>query len=157
MNVHEELRTCLAEYMKIEERLKVLNDEREALRTKMRGLLMESRVSGCNVLLEKTLLNVRLTHNTTITYDEPLLRERLKENYPKILKPDIKKIRSHMAEIEPLLKPLLETIGSPSRTRIKEKIESGELRMEDFKNAFQKTEKSTLYVRKMQHQEDPFF
>jgi uncharacterized protein (UPF0335 family) len=145
--------------MQVEEKIEGLNAEREALRAQMKSLLLESRVSGCDVQLESVLLNVRLTRHETISYDENLLRKQLKEKYPTILKPDIKKIRAHLAKIEPLLAPLLDTIGSPSRVLIKEKIESGELHVQDFKNTFQKMEKNTLYVKKLfQRQEStPFF
>jgi hypothetical protein len=72
----------------------------------------------------------------------------LGREYDRILLPDIAKIRRHLVELGPVLAPDLEKIGSPSRPKIRQLVSSGEIPLDIFRSAFQKIQKSILFVKK---------
>jgi len=51
-------------------------------------------------------------------------------------------------ELSPILAPHLEKIGSPSREKIRQLVSSGEIPLDIFRGAFQKIQKSILFVKK---------
>ncbi len=95
---------------------------------------------------EPAILDLR--QHTEVRYNEALLQQRLGPRYARILSPDLKKIRQHLQEITPALTPYLDKIGSHSRDIIKQLILSGEFDKHEFQGAFEKVEKTTLYVKK---------
>jgi hypothetical protein len=148
MDRSAELHRLLAEYRVMEMEMARLEETRKTLRAAIQGLLeaegktaFAAAVNGEQILLE-------LKTHTEIRYDETLLRTRLGNDYHRVLKPDIAKIRRHLAELGPILAPHLDIIGSPSRDKIRQLVSSGEIRLEAFRGTFQKIQKSILFVRK---------
>ena len=91
-------------------------------------------------------LKVRYTATPQVRYDEERLRQRLGDRYVHILGPDPRKLRAHLAEIEPLLEPMLPVIGSPTPDKVRSAIASGIVAKEEFQGAFEKSVKRTLIV-----------
>ena len=97
-----------------------------------------------------TPVKVRYARETVVEYDEPVLRERLGERYVHVVRPDPRKIRSHLAELEPLLAPALARIGTPDRDRVRAAVERGLVRTEEFAGAFRKQTRTRLAVMRAQ-------
>ncbi len=148
MNTREELQVILAEYRKIEKELEYLEQQKQALREKIRGLLEDSGRTHYFIVVDNEPVVLDLKQHTEVRYNEALLQQRLGPKYGRILSPDLKKIRQHLQEITPALTPYLDKIGSPSRAIIKELILHGEFDKHEFQGAFEKVEKTTLYVKK---------
>ena len=55
-------------------------------------------------------------------------------------------IKTHLAEVTPLLAPLLQQVGSPSREKVKAAVESGVVERHAFDGAFTKTDSSVFSV-----------
>jgi len=97
-------------------------------------------------LVDAEEVGIRCIPQTVVTYDEPLLRERLGNRYAEILEIDIKKLKDNLADVTSLLSPALDRIGTPSREKVRDAIETGGLDPNLFKGAFTKTEKLQFAV-----------
>ena len=150
MNTKEELQVVLAEYRLIEEQLEYLEQQKQILREKIRGLLENERRNHYFLVVDNEPVALDLKKHTEVRYNEALLRQRLGPRYVRVLAPDLKKIRQHLQEITPALTPYLDRIGAPSRDIIKQLILSGEFSTSEFQGTFEKVQKTTLYVRKPQ-------
>ena len=100
-----------------------------------------------DTVIGDTCLRAAVRTSTVVDYDEEGLRLRLGPRYKTVLEPDIKKIRKNLAELQPVLEPHLDTIGSVSRDLVQQNILSGELSSADFAGLFSKREKNVLYVK----------
>ncbi len=150
MNTKEELQAILTEYHLIENQLEYLEQQKQALREKIRGLLEDEGRTHYFIVVDDQPVALDLKEYTEVRYNEALLQQRLGPRYTRILSPDLKKIRQHLQEITPALTPYLDKIGSPSRDIIKQLILSGEFGKNEFQGTFEKVQKTTLYVRKPQ-------
>ena len=148
MNTREELQVILTEYRMIEKELEYLEQQKQALREKIRGLLKEEGRTRYFIVVDNEPVVLDLRQHTEVRYNEALLQQRLGPKYVRILSPDLKKIRQHLQEITPVLTPYMDKIGSPSRDIIKQLILSGEFDKHEFQGTFEKVEKTTLYVKK---------
>jgi len=148
MNRAAELHRLLAEYLVMEKEMARLDEARKTLRAAIQGLLEAEGKSAFAVIVDGKQILLELKTYTEIRYDETLLRTRLGTDYHRILKPDMTKIRRQLAELSAVLAPHLETIGSPSREKIKQLVSSGEIALDAFRGTFQKIQKSILFVRK---------
>ena len=79
-------------------------------------------------------------------YDEPVLQERLGSRYNEILAPNLKKIRHCLADLTPILTPVLNRIGSPDPDMVRVAIERGTLSKADFTGAFRKRTRRIVSV-----------
>jgi hypothetical protein len=149
-----ELHQLLAEYQVLEKELARLEEAKKTMRAAIQKLLEEEGKSSFLLTVNGEPILLELKTHVEIRYDENLLRSRLGKDYGRILQPDIAKIRHHLAELSPILTPHLDQIGSPSRTIIKQLVSTGEISLEVFRGAFQKIQKSILFVRK--HFSEPF-
>ncbi|MBF0223843.1 MAG: hypothetical protein HQK76_00185 [Desulfobacterales bacterium] len=148
ISIKEELKETLAKYRIIEQELENLEKQKQMLRSKIQLLLENLGQTSYNTVIEEKPIALQLKYQTDIKYNEELLKHRLGDKYIHILEPDLKKIKQHLHEITPALAHYMETIGSPSRDKIKELILGGEFDKQDFSGAFKKIHKTTLYVKK---------
>ena len=88
----------------------------------------------------------KVISKTDIKYDESILQNRLKDKYNDILELDMCKVKENMKFIEEILGDELVRVGKPSASKIKKHIELGNLSIQDFKDAFDKTKTSKLIV-----------
>ena len=143
-----EIEGVLSRYLEVQGQLRRLREEREQLRD---ALL--AHVAGLEgrfwfpVVGGETLM-VSRRRRVEIDYDEDLLRQRLGERYTRILRPDVRKLRRHLDDVEGALEPVLALIGSPHPDRVRSAIESGEVQSEEFQGAFKKGLKESLTVRR---------
>jgi len=148
MDRSTELNRLLAEYRVMEKEMARLDETKKTLRAAIQRVLDEEGKSAYAAIVNGEPIVLQLKTQTEIRYDENLLRTRLGREYDRILQPDIAKIRRHLMELEPVLAPHLEKIGSPSRQKIRQLVSSGEIPLEVFRGAFQKIQKSILFVKK---------
>jgi uncharacterized protein (UPF0335 family) len=135
----------LAQYHDIIQQLKQLEDEKTSLREEIRELVQRA---GCPVstMIGDTRVNARVVTSVKVDYDEAGLRERLGDRFRSILVVDAKKVRRHLDELQPVLEPYLDTLGSVSQERVAEQITTGRMSSSEFAGLFKKEHKSTLYV-----------
>lgn len=148
MSRDAEMRRLLAEYRVVEKELARLEETKKSLRAEMKRLLEETGQRAFSAVVDGEPVSLELKTHTEIRYDEALLRTRLGRDYDRILQPDMAKIRSHLMELSPALVPHLDKIGSPSRVKIRQLISSGAIPLDAFRGAFQKVQKSILFVKK---------
>lgn len=148
MEITEELKPILEQYRKIEQELENLEQRKQTLRTRIQGVLDGKGQTFHSQMVNGEPMILVLKQHTEIRYNEEILRRRLGNEYVSILKPDLKKIKTHLQEITPALLPYLEKIGTPSRETIKYLIGEGKLEQQQFQGAFEKTMKTTLFVKK---------
>lgn len=138
----------LARYSEIEQKLAALNEEREQIRTQIKSHLLGTGRHFLVAHQPNESFEIEVKHRVNVTYDEAKLKQRLGERYRLILEPDLKKLRQNLPQLKPALTPYLELIGSPTKERVQEKITSGEMQLDDFRGAFEKTSVDTLYIRR---------
>jgi hypothetical protein len=141
----------LSEYRIMEKEMARLEDIKKTLRGAIQKLLEEEGKSAFAAIVNGEQIILELKTHTEIRYDENLLRTRLGREYDRILQPDMAKIRHHLVELGPVLAPHLGKIGSPSREKIRQLVSSGEILLDVFRGAFQKVQKSILFVKKHPH------
>lgn len=140
-----DLNQLLAQYHDIIQQLKQLEEKKNSLREEIRELVQ--RAGGpVSMMIGDTQVNARVVTSVKVDYDEAGLRERLGDRFRSILALDAKKVRRHLDELQPVLEPYLDTIGSVSQERVAEQITSGRMSPTEFAGLFKKEHKSTLYV-----------
>ena len=143
-----EMESVLARYLEIQAEERRLREEKgrlqEALMAHLAGL--EGKF-WCPVVAGQPLI-VSYARSVEIAYDEELLRERLGERYRRILRPDPRKLKARLDDVESCLEPVLDLIGSPHPDRVRSAVRSGVVSQEEFRGAFTKTEKHRIAVRR---------
>ena len=130
----------LRRYVAIQRQAKQLEEEKQALRDRLVLHMSQQRRTWWKTQMDGTDINVKCTPITEVTYNELLLRERLGDRYVEILDVDLKKMKDHLPEAQPLLAPLLNLVGTPSREKVRDAIERGRIEPRLFDGAYTKTE-----------------
>jgi len=146
--IRAELEATLREYQGNERKLDALTEEKQRLRERIQRLLRAMGKACYDATLGDEQIMLSLKTRSEIQYDEETLRRKLGQRYHLILEPDIKKIRRSLGALRTALGPHLDRIGSPSRELVRKRVLSGELAQQDFEGTFEKTEKTTLYVKR---------
>jgi hypothetical protein len=136
----------LKRYVEIQEAVEKLEIEKKQCREKLVAHMQETGQSLWSTSLDTKQLTVRYFSKTTIKYDEALLQQRLGDKYLYLLEPDMAKIKTHLQEVTPLLQPVLQQIGSPSREKVKAAVEAGTIDRKAFEGAFTKGDASVFSV-----------
>jgi hypothetical protein len=137
---------ALKRYVEIQEAVAKLEDEKKQCREKLVAHMHETGQSLWSTSLDAKQLTVRYFSKTTVKYDEALLQQRLGDTYLQLLEPDLSKIKAHLQEVAPLLKPLLQQVGTPSREKVKAAVEAGTIDRKAFEGAFTKVDSSIFSV-----------
>ena len=137
---------ALRRYIAIQRETKRLKEEQHTLRDVIARYMQTRQKTHWQTLVDAEEVGIRCIPQTVVTYDEPLLRERLGNRYAEILEIDIKKLKDNLADVTSLLSPALDRIGTPSREKVRDAIETGGLDPNLFKGAFTKTEKLQFAV-----------
>jgi hypothetical protein len=148
MEAENKLQDLLIRYQEIDQELERLEIEKKALRESIKENLRDSGKFFHSSAVGDEQYILELKESTEVQYDEKILAQRLGKDYLLILKPDIKKIRQHLHEMQPAWAPYLAQIGTPSRAFIRRQISNGVLDQQAFQGAFKKIHKETLYVKK---------
>lgn len=141
-----EIEKTLKEYTQLQQEEQKLKERKQALREKLKAHLRSSGDHVWTPNVNEMQLKIRYRSAANVQYDEEKLRTRLGDRYHALLKPDLKKLRAELPNIENELEPLLDRIGSPSPEKVKAAVESGTVSAADFKGAFKKTVKEYLTV-----------
>jgi hypothetical protein len=145
-----DIKATLKRYLEIQREDHELQEEKAQLQKLITEYLSKSPEGFWFPVVDGTELKVRYARDTEIEYDENLLRSRLGEKYKCLLKPDLRKIRQHLPELEEILSPVLDMVGTPDRDKVKAAIDSGDVSRETFSGAFRKETKTRLAVMKFQ-------
>jgi hypothetical protein len=148
-----ELGKTLARYLEIQQEERRLAEEKNRLRDVLAAHMDKMGRSLWFPIVAGQELKVRYNSVPQVLYNEELLRQRLGERYVRILAPDPKKLREHLAEIEPDLEPLLPLIGSPTPDKVRAAVEAGVVAKEEFRGAFEKSLKRILAVSRARREE----
>ena len=148
MDTNEALQALLQEYRQVESEIAAMEEERQSLRERIRELMTAAGKDHLSLTVGDETLFLVLEKRSDITYHEELLRERLGAQYSEILEPDPRKMRRIPPEMREALLPFLDQVGSPSRERIRAAIERGVIPQSAFEGAFEKTQRTILYVKK---------
>ncbi len=148
MDTNEALQALLQEYRQVESEIAAMEEERQSLRARIVEVMTAAGKDHVSLTVGNEPLFLVLEKRSEITYNENLLRERLGDKYIDILDPDPRKLRRYPPEMRDALIPFLDQVGSPSRDRIRDAIERGDVQQSAFEGAFEKTRKTILYVKK---------
>ncbi len=143
-----DVKKLLKRYLEIQEEEKSLREEKSELQQCLAKHLTDFEGKFWHPKIEEISLKIRYVKETIVEYDESLLSERLGDRYPEILTPDIRKIKKHLSEIEPLLYPVIGSVGSPDRDKVQSAITKGVVHKNEFQGAFIKTVKPRIAVMK---------
>jgi len=133
----------------LESQIRQLNEQKKALREQLTDAMQASGLKEHATPMEDHTVRLKLRQSVKIKYDEEVLRQRLGERYVLLLEPDAKRMRKHMDVVAPLLDPVLDLVGAPSRDLVAQYVKEGTFAVEDFKGAFDKEKKATLYVQRV--------
>ena len=137
---------ALKRYVEIQEEVAKLETEKKQCREVLMAYMRETEQSLWSASLDSKQVTVRYYPKTTITYDEELLKQRLGDKYLLLLEPDLSKLKTHLHDVAPLLQPMLQQIGSPSREKVKAAVEAGTIDRKAFEGAFTKVDASVFSV-----------
>ena len=141
-----EIQALLTRYLSIQQQEQTLKEEKSALQER---LAQHMERLGCNMWFPEVAgqkLKVRHQKDTVVEYDEEALRTRLGERYAAILEPDWRKIRHNLPALAPALAPHMPMIGSPSANKVREAVQSGIVKAEEFTGAFEKKTRHLIAV-----------
>ena len=133
-----ELTGILTRYLEIQQQEQALKEEKAGLQERLAGYLEHAGAATWYPAVNGQKLKVRASTLVSVEYDEPMLRERLGGRYTEILAPDLKKIRHCLADLTPVLAPVLDRVGSPAPDKVRAALERGTVSAADFAGAFQK-------------------
>lgn len=151
--VTPEIEAVLARYLEIQRQDQELQSEKARLADALGQYLAQQPDGVWYPEVGGVPLKVRHVRETLVEYDEGELRRRLTDRYVRLLVPDLRKMRQHLAEIEPYLAPILELVGTPDRERVRAAVESGVVRAEEFAGAFRKRVRTRVAVMRVQPHE----
>lgn len=149
-----EIERVLRRYLEVQAEQRRLKEEKRVLREALIEHLREMPGRYWFPVVGGQKLMVSRQRSVEIDYDEGLLQQRLGERYLRILKPDPKKLRQRLDDLEPYLEPVLAEIGSPHPERVRAAVESGAVTKEEFRAAFRKTLRHRLAVRRARDEDD---
>jgi len=141
-----EIEEVLIRYMQIQTQEQALKEEKTLLQDRIEAHMDGTGQSLWFPVVEGQRLKVRCRKTIVVEYDEETLRKRLGTRYTAILAPDLRKIRQSLPELHATLEPLLPMIGSPSPDRVREAIQNGVVKTEEFSGAFRKTTRRFVAV-----------
>jgi hypothetical protein len=144
--LNPEVERILTRYLQIQDEMRKLGDEKASLNQRLCTHLARFGGPYWFPVVGGQALKVHVRHEERFLYNEDLLRERLGERYVQILKPDPAKVRRHLTEVDALLRPALEVVGSPNRERVRAAVESGVVPRDAFNGAFEKLSATSVAV-----------
>ena len=148
--VTPDIAKVLTRYLEIQQQDQELQAEKVRLQEALANYLAKQGDGTWFPVVAGTTLKVRYLRESVVEYDEEQLRTRLGDRFVHVLRPDPKKVRGHLAELEASLQPFLATIGSPDRDKVRAAIEQGLVRADEFAGAFRKSVKTRVAVAKAQ-------
>lgn|GEM_PF-1233872 len=151
--VTPEVEQLLIRYLQIQDEVRRLEEEKAALNGRLCQHLAEFAQPCWFPTVAGQAIKVRVRHEVQVLYDEGLLRQRLGERYVQILKADPAKVRRHLTDIEDLLRPALDRVGSPDRERVRTAVESGVVPRDAFNGAYEKTSWTTVAVMRLREKD----
>jgi hypothetical protein len=144
--VPEAMQVVLNRYLDIQQEERRLQEEKDGLQKQLAAFMDAGGLAQWYPEVGGLRLSVRYRNSVRIDYDEEVLRNRLGDRYGMLLRPDIKKIRRNLDAIEPSLSDVLDLVGSPVPEKVKEAIEAGRVRKEEFAGAFKREEVVSIAV-----------
>ena len=143
----EKTAQAIRRYMEIQREMARLEQEKEDLRNLIAKELDGQVPASWRPTLDAKPLVIMHGFRTTVKYDEDILRERLGDRYREILEIDGTKIRKNRELVRPLLKSILDHVGTPQASRVESAIRSGAVTADEFRGAFKKTTTPFVSIR----------
>jgi len=141
-----ELTGILTRYLEIQHQEQKLKEEKAGLQERLAQYLEHVGATAWYPAVHGQKLKVRASSLVSVEYDEQVLRERLGNRYTEILAPDLRKIRHCLADLTPVLAPVLDRVGSPDPDKVRAAVERGTVSTADFAGAFQKHTRRVVSV-----------
>ncbi|HMO50134.1 MAG TPA: hypothetical protein PKE26_05375 [Kiritimatiellia bacterium] len=138
--------SLLKEYRALQDAEREIREKKSALQERLAAHLEEMKATVWMPEVEGATFKVRYRKTVKIEYDEDVLQQRLGDRYALLLRPDWRKVRSKLDEVEPLLVAALPVIGTPDPARVKAAIDAGQVALDDFKDAFTRKEVTSVAV-----------
>jgi hypothetical protein len=142
----ETMQIVLNRYLAIQQEERRLQVEKDGLQEQLAAFMEAGKLAQWYPEIGGLRLSVRYRKSVHIDYDEEVLRNRLGDRYRMLLRPDIRKIRRNLDAIESSLSGVLDLVGSPVPEKVKEAVETGRVRKEEFAGAFKRSEDFTVAV-----------
>jgi hypothetical protein len=149
------MEAALARYLAIQTEEQALREEKSGLQQRIAAHMEQDGRDVWFPEVQGQRLKIRSVRSTVVEYDEEKLKVRLGERYGAILAPDPRKIRRNLGAVEAALAPFLDVVGSPSADRVRNAIERGVVRSEEFAGAFTKTARSLVSVSRVRSSSGP--
>ena len=146
---HSGVESVLRRYLALQQQEQQIKEEKAGLQAVLANHMTEIERETWYSDVDGQKLRVRCRESVSIEYNEQLLRQRLTDRYAAILKPDLKKMRRCLDDMEPLLAPMLNRVGSPSPDKIREAVDSGVVRKEEFDGTFERTTRHNVSVTRL--------
>jgi len=141
-----EMEAVLERYLAVQEEEKRLAEEKRELADKLKAFMRVQDEKRWAPTVGGQSLRISYRTTTEVEYDEDVLRERLGERYEKILSPNLKKMKRAMPHLRQVLQPVLREIGSPDAELVKQAVESGSVRADEFDGAYEKHRREFVTV-----------
>lgn len=148
-----EIEDVLSRYGEIQVQEQALKAEKALLQDRIAAYMERTEKAVWFPVVGSQRLKVRYRKTVVVEYDEETLRRRLGPRYESILAPDLRKIRQHLPELQATLVPFMPMIGSPSADRVRDAIQEGAMKAEEFSGAFRKTTRRFVAVGRVQPQD----
>ena len=137
---------ALRRYIEVQKQEQQLREEKSQLQSALAEHLERQGVTLWFPEVDGQKLKVRYTRTVVVEYDEEKLRHRLGDRYATLLAPDWRKVRRHLDEVAPALAPFLSLVGSPVPEKVRDAVEHGVVRKEEFDGAFCKSVRRLVAV-----------
>ncbi|MDT8390755.1 MAG: hypothetical protein RRC34_09645 [Lentisphaeria bacterium] len=142
-----EAEAILRDYTRLQRQEKEIREEKLRLRQRLDVHLPHqaghetiwSELDGDRVKISRVV-------KTRVDYDEELLKKRLGGAYREILSPDLSRIRRKMRDIRSVFTPVLDIIGAPDPSRVREALNRGIVSPKDFAGAYDKKDEVSIAV-----------
>ncbi|MDX9723357.1 MAG: hypothetical protein RBU37_21595 [Myxococcota bacterium] len=142
----QELQTTLTRYVALREQAQQLEEERKQLSKALGAHMKQLGLDSLELTVGEQNYVVRRSLTTRIRYDTSILQQRLGPRYLHLLAVDHKKLKSCGDQLREWLGAHLLEVGSPRRQLVKEAVEKGLVKVEEFAGAFRREQRAVVSV-----------
>jgi len=143
----DEIIDLTTQYQQVILEIDGLEQQKLQLKTQIQQYLESLQQSSISIPLDDERVSLELKQQTSIEYDEKLLKRRLGDTYLDILEIDAVKLRKWSMDTNEL-SDYMDDVGAPSPKKIEVMIENGTLDESDLAGTFKKRITSILYIKR---------
>lgn len=142
----EEIIDLTTQYRRVILEIDGLEQQKLQLKTQIQQYIESQQQPSISIPLDNERVSLELKQQTSIEYDENLLKKRLGDKYRDILEIDAVKLRNWSIENKEIVWHMAEYLSAPSHNKIEAMIENGKLYERDLAGTFTKRTTSILYI-----------